>query len=59
MITGIIIGVIVVWRMLEDRKSGFPAQDERTKKLNGKAAMYAFTIGNYFMLALLFANLLN
>jgi len=45
----VIIGVMVVWRILEDRKSGFPAQDERTKKITGKAAMYAFSIGNYFM----------
>ena len=54
---GILVGVFVVWRMLEDRKSGFPAQDERTKRITGKAAYYAFYIGSYFMVALMLMNL--
>ena len=54
---GILVGVFVVWRKLEDRKSGFPAQDERTKRITGKAAYYAFYIGLYFMVALMLANL--
>lgn len=55
----VISGVMVVWRILEDRKSGFPAQDERAKKITGKAAMYAFSIGNYFMIVLMIANIFN
>jgi cytochrome b561 len=56
---GVLVGIFVVWRKLEDRKSGFPAQDERTKKVTGKAATYAFFIGSYFMVALMIANLIN
>jgi uncharacterized membrane protein len=59
MATGVLIGVLVIWRMLEDKKSGFPAQDERTKKITGKAATYTVTIGLYFMIALAIANLIN
>ena len=57
--TIVLVGILVIWRMLEDRKSGFPAQDERTKKITGKAATYAFYIGSYFMIVLMIANLLN
>jgi cytochrome b561 len=57
MAIGILIGVFAVWRILEDRKSGFPAKDERTRRITGKAATYAFYIGSYFMIALMFVNL--
>ena len=59
MATGVLIGILVIWRMLRDRKSGFPAQDERTKKVTGKAAVYAMLIGSYSMIALMIANLIN
>jgi cytosine/uracil/thiamine/allantoin permease len=55
----ILVGILVIWRILENRKSGFPAQDERTKKITGKAATYAFFIGLYFMIALMAANIIN
>ena len=55
----VVIGVVVVWKILEDRKSGFLAKDERTQKITGTAATYAFYIGSYFMLALMLVNLLN
>ena len=59
LVMGVLIGILVIWRMLEDRKSGFPAQDERTKKVTGKAATYAVLIGSYSMIALMIANLIN
>ena len=59
MAIGILVGVFVVWRMLEDRKSGFPAKDERTRRVTGKAAYYAFYIGSYFMVALMVVNLVG
>ncbi len=55
----VLVGILVIWRILKDRKSGVPAQDERTKKITGKAATYAFFIGSYFMIALMAANLMN
>lgn len=50
----VLIGIIVVWRLLKDRKSGFPPGDERTQRITGKAAMSALLIGSYFTLALMF-----
>lgn len=55
----VLVGILVIWRMLKDRKSGFPTQDERTEKITRKAATYAFFIGIYFMLALSAANIIN
>jgi hypothetical protein len=57
--TIVLVGVFVIWRILKDRSSGFPAKDERTQKITGIAATYAFYIGSYFMLALMFTNILS
>ena len=55
----VLIGVLVLWRIVKDRRSGFPAGDERTQRVNGKAATYALFIGMYSTIALLFVNLIN
>jgi hypothetical protein len=47
----ILIGVLVLWKTLKEKKSGYPLVDERTQKLNGKAAYYAMYICQYFILA--------
>jgi Na+/H+ antiporter NhaD/arsenite permease-like protein len=47
----ILIGALVLWKTLRDKKSGFPLADERTQKLNGKAAYYAMFVCQYFILA--------
>jgi len=50
----ILIGVLVLWKtraMIKEKKSGFPLKDERTQKLNGKAAYHAMFICQYFILA--------
>lgn len=57
--TIVLLGVFVLWKKLKDRRSGFPQKDERTQKITGTAATYAFYIGSYFMLALMGVNLLN
>jgi Na+/H+ antiporter NhaD/arsenite permease-like protein len=49
----VLIGVLVLWKRLKDKKSGFPLADERTQKLNGKAAYYAMFMCQYFILAYL------
>ena len=49
----ILIAALVLWRRLKDRKSGFPVADERTRKLNWKAAYYAMFMGQYFIIAYL------
>ena len=59
LVTIMLIGIFAVWRLLKERRSGFPLKDERTQKISGIAALYAFYIGSYFMLALMGVNLLN
>lgn len=55
----VLVGIVVVWKIVKDRRSGFPVADERTLKVNGKAAYYALLIGVYFMLALLWIHFLG
>jgi len=55
----VLVGVFVIWRMLKDRRSGFPAKDERTQKVTGMAATYTFYIGSHFMVALMLTNILS
>lgn len=55
----VFVGVFVMWRILKDRRSGFPLKDERTQRVTGTAATYAFYIGLYFTVALMLGNLLN
>jgi hypothetical protein len=47
----ILVGILVLWKVLRDKKSGFPLGDERTKKLDWKAAYYAMFMCQYFILA--------
>ncbi len=49
----ITLGIVLLWKIRRDKMTGFPSQDERTQKINGKAASYALYIGQYFTLALL------
>jgi len=50
----VLIGVLAVWRIRKDRRSGYPSQDERTQRITGKAATYSLYTGLYSMIALLF-----
>ena len=55
----ILIGILVIWKTLKEKKSGFPLGDERTKKLTWKAGYYAMFMGQYFILAYLWVNLVG
>ena len=55
----ILIGVFALWKTLKDKKSGFPASDERTQQLNGKAAYYAMFMCQYFIVAYLLVNIVG
>ncbi len=57
--TIVILGVIFIWRMLREIRSGFPLKDERTQVVTGRAATYTFYIGSYFMISLMLANILS
>lgn len=56
---GIIIAIFAIWKIHRDRKSGFPRADERTSRINGKAAFYSLYIGLYFMIAVLLTLLIG
>lgn len=55
----VLIGVLVIWKTIKDKKSGFPLADERTQKLNWKAGYYAMFLGQYFIIAYLFVNIIG
>ena len=55
----VLIGVLVIWKTIKDKKSGFPLADERTQKLNWKAGYYAMFLGQYFIIAYLFYNIVG
>ncbi len=55
----VLIGILVIWKRLKDQRSGFPLADERTRKLNGKAAYYAMFMCQYFIIAYLLVNIVG
>ena len=57
--TGVLLGVFAIWKILNDRRTGFPLKDERTQKITGTAATYTFYIGSYFMIALMLVDILS
>jgi len=61
-----IIGIMIValaityiWAINKEKKSGFPLQDERTAKIQGKVYKTVFYIGVGYLLALNFYNIIN
>jgi uncharacterized membrane protein len=55
----ILIGILVIWKTLKDKKSGLPLADERTRKLNWKSAYYALFMCQYFIIAYLLVNVVG
>jgi hypothetical protein len=55
----ILIGIAALWKTLKEKKSGFPIADERTQKINGKAAYYALFMGQYFIISILLLMLVG
>jgi uncharacterized membrane protein len=48
----LLVGVLVLWKVHRDKKSGYPIQDERTTKVSGKAALGTYYINLVFMISL-------
>jgi hypothetical protein len=55
----ILVGFLFAWRIVKDRRSGFPTKDERTQRITGRAATYSLYLGLYFMIALAFAFIIG
>jgi uncharacterized membrane protein len=48
----LLVGVLVLWKINKQKKSGYPIKDERTIKISGKAAMGTYYISLAFMISL-------
>jgi uncharacterized membrane protein len=55
----VLIAIMLLRKTYKDRKSGYPMQDERTSKINGKAATYSLYLGSYFIIAFMFALIIG
>jgi len=55
----ILIPILIIWKTLKEKKSGYPLADERTKKLTWKAGYYAMFVGQYFILAYMWITILG
>jgi uncharacterized membrane protein len=48
----LLVGVLVLWKLNKEKKSGYPIKDERTIKISGKAAIGTYWISLAFMILL-------
>jgi uncharacterized membrane protein len=58
----VLIALIAVWRIwstAKERKEGFPLKDERTQRIQGKAASHAIMVGSYFMILINFYTIIG
>jgi hypothetical protein len=55
----ILLGIFVIWKTQKDRKAGYPMKDERTSKIQGKAALGTYWINFTFMISILVLNIIG
>lgn len=48
----LLVGVLALWKINKEKKSGYPIKDERTVKISGKAAVGTYYISLAFMISL-------
>ncbi|TRO53382.1 DUF2178 domain-containing protein, partial [Candidatus Bathyarchaeota archaeon] len=53
----ILLAIIVIWGVQKNKKAGYPMQDERTSKIQGKAALGTYYITLAFMISTLVWNI--
>ena len=58
-ITIVALGVYVIWKVKDSKKTGIPLEDERTYKISGKAYKTGFLIGTFYLIALNFYNIIS
>ena len=49
----ILLAIFVIWKTQRERKAGYPFRDERTSKIQGKAALGTYYISIAFMISTL------
>ena len=53
----ILVAIFVIWTVQKNKKAGYPMQDERTSKIQGKAAIGTYYITLSFMISILVWNI--
>jgi len=53
----ILVAIFVIWKLQKDRKAGYPFQDERTSKIQGKAALGTYYITLAFIVSIMLWNI--
>jgi UDP-N-acetylmuramyl pentapeptide phosphotransferase/UDP-N-acetylglucosamine-1-phosphate transferase len=49
----ILLAIFVIWKLQKDKRAGYPIKDERTSKIQGKAALGTYYINLSFMISIL------
>ena len=49
----ILLAIFVIWKLQKDKRAGYPVKDERTSKIQGKAALGTYFINLSFMISIL------
>jgi hypothetical protein len=55
----ILLAIFVIWKVQKDKKAGYPMKDERTSKIQGKAALATYYINTAFMVSILILNIVG
>jgi UDP-N-acetylmuramyl pentapeptide phosphotransferase/UDP-N-acetylglucosamine-1-phosphate transferase len=55
----ILSAIFVIWRVQKEKKAGYPMKDERTSKIQGKAALGTYYITLAFMISVLILNIVG
>ena len=53
----ILLAIFMIWMVRRNKKSGYPMQDERTSKIQGKAALGTYYINLVFMVSIMLWNI--
>ena len=53
----ILLAIFLIWTVQKNKKSGYPMQDERTSKIQGKAALGTYYITLAFMVSIMLWNI--
>ena len=55
----ILLGIVLIWKTQKDRKAGYPLSDERTSRIQGKAALGTYYISLVFMVSILMSTIIG
>ncbi len=55
----ILLAIFAIWKLQKDKRAGYPIKDERTSKIQGKAALGTYYISLSFMVSLLVWNIVG